>query len=55
MTNHELIQKILEEIEAYSIPPAPEGNPLFTAIYTAQETTKMRILSIVQGIKKEIS
>jgi len=54
MTNNELIQKVLAEIESYQIPAAPEGNPMFTALQTAQETTKMRILSIVQAIEKEL-
>jgi hypothetical protein len=55
MKNDDLIKKILGEIEAYSIPQAPEGNPMFTAMYTAQETTKLRILNIVKSIEKELA
>ena len=49
MTNNELVQKILAEVEAFWIPPAPAGNPMFTAMHNAQEVTKKRIADIVRA------
>ena len=50
MTNNELVQKILAEVEAYRIPPAPAGNQMFEAMYNAQELAKKRILDIIRQV-----
>jgi len=49
MTNNELVQKILAEVEAYQVPLAPAGNQMFEAMYNAQELAKKRIADIVRS------
>ena len=49
MTNNELVQKILKDIEALYIPEAPDGNQMYAAIHNAQQFVRKRITDIVQS------